>query len=148
MCDSLKFLICTIHWKSFLICIKHISTIASVNIMLPYDKTSCFLHKNKKKVEKRYFLSDMKFYFVWNNFRDWGRIMDGRKNAEYQNSRITKLPKTLIAPICNFGSILKHFSSTFQSHLCKEWHVHVFVLTMQLWIYSEAFLKHFSITSL
>jgi hypothetical protein len=40
------------------------------------------------------------------------------------------------------------FWSISQSHLCKEGHVHAFLLTMQLWIYSEAFLKHFSITSL
>jgi hypothetical protein len=50
--------------------------------------------------------------------------------------------------LCSFGYILKHFCSTFQSHLCKEGHVHAFVLTMQLCIYSEAFLHHFSITSL
>jgi hypothetical protein len=49
---------------------------------------------------------------------------------------------------CIFGSILKNFWSTFQSCLWKEGHVHAFLLTMQLWIYSEAFLKHFSITSL
>jgi hypothetical protein len=40
------------------------------------------------------------------------------------------------------------FWSISQSHLCKEGHVHAFLLTMQLWIYSEAILKHFSITSL
>jgi hypothetical protein len=50
--------------------------------------------------------------------------------------------------LCSFGSILKHFWSIFQSRLCKEGHVYAFLLTMQLWIYSEAFLKHFSITSL
>jgi hypothetical protein len=50
--------------------------------------------------------------------------------------------------LCSFGSILKRFSSTFKSHLCKEGHVHAFVFTMQLWIYSEAFLQHISITSL
>jgi hypothetical protein len=27
-------------------------------------------------------------------FRDWGQRMDGRKNAEYQNSQITKPPET------------------------------------------------------
>jgi hypothetical protein len=50
--------------------------------------------------------------------------------------------------LCNFGSILKPLWSTFQSHLCIEGHVLAFILAMQLWIYSEAFLRHFYITSL
>jgi hypothetical protein len=45
--------------------------------------------------------------------------------------------------LCNFGSILKQFWSTFQSHHCKEGHLHAFLLTMQLWIHSEAFLDLF-----
>jgi hypothetical protein len=55
-----------------------------------------------------------------NKFWDWGQRMDGRKNSEYQNSRITKPPETWIAPICSWiysKAFLKHFSTTFQEYL-------------------------------
>jgi hypothetical protein len=88
------------------------------------------------------------------DLRDWGQRMDGRKNAEYQNLRITKPPETWIAPICNFGSILNLqlwiYSEAFLNHISarKDMYMPFFWLYMQLWIYSEAILKHFSITSL
>jgi hypothetical protein len=46
------------------------------------------------------------------------------------------------ALLCNFGSILKHFSSTFQSFLynhCIEGHV-LYANLIQLWIISQAYL--------
>jgi hypothetical protein len=52
--------------------------------------------------------------------------------------------------LCSFGSILNHFSSTFQPHfknLYKSdfWFSEdVFLLTLPLWIYSEAFRNHIS----
>jgi hypothetical protein len=43
---------------------------------------------------------------------------------------------------------LNHFSSTFQSHLCKEGIYMPCSWLCNFWMYSGAFLKHFSITSL
>jgi hypothetical protein len=63
--------------------------------------------------------------------------------ALFNHTYAKKASTCLALDYATFECILEHFSSTFQSHLCKQGRVHAFLLTMQLCIYSEAFLDLF-----